>query len=306
MDEPKVNEYRDRLHAEVLEDLETGEHGYKYRMLDGVVMPPYITPARYETSRTLTTRSGDVCYVSFPKSGSTWLSYILVLLLHDGEPPDSATLRDSLHWVASSYTYPRSREELDALPSPRIFKSHMPYQMAFGGDPAANPCRYVYIARNPKDVVVSYYHFEREKSWSGYYSGTWEHWLKMFVDGRVQRGDWFDHVLGWWQRRDPEKVHFLTYEGLRRDFDGEVTRLAAFLGYELTPELLERIRESTAFERMKTTDFANMHEILELDGFFRKGQIGSWKDQFTVAQSEWFDSVYAQRVGGSGLELVFE
>jgi hypothetical protein len=96
-----VGEYSDELHAENPEDLRIGEHGYKYRLLEGPVMPPYVTPARYALSRSLRTRASDVCFVSYPKSSSTWLSYILVLLTrspgnlcHDGA---AATLRGSLH-----------------------------------------------------------------------------------------------------------------------------------------------------------------------------------------------------------------
>jgi hypothetical protein len=145
----KVPEYNDTTHAEVLDDLQVGEYGYKYRVLDGIVLPPYVTPDRYDLSRTLKTRMGDICYVSFPKSGSTWLAYIILLLIHNGHTPTNSTLRNCLHWVESSWTYPRSRSELDNLPSPRIFKSHMPYHMALGGNPVDNPCKYIYIARNP-------------------------------------------------------------------------------------------------------------------------------------------------------------
>ena len=302
----KVLDYQDQVHAEVLEDLKIGDYGYKYRLLDGVVMPPYITPSRYHLSRTIETRKGDICYTSYPKSGSTWLAHIIVLITRNGETPVDETLRNCLHWVASSWTYPRSEEELNALPSPRIFKSHMPYRMAVGGNPVDNPCKYVYIARNPKDVAASYYFFESGKGWSGNYSGPWEHWLKILLEGNVQRGDWFDHVLSWWQYRDADNVLFLKYEELLRNFDNELHKIADFLGYPLTDDVVGKIREKTSFDNMKKDSFANMHEINEFKGFFRKGQIGSWKDQFTVAQSDQFDRLYAERMRGSGLEFEFD
>ncbi|OPX36301.1 MAG: hypothetical protein B1H11_07715 [Desulfobacteraceae bacterium 4484_190.1] len=300
-----VGKYEDGVHAEVLNDLEIGEFGYKYRILDGAVMPPYITPDRYRLSRTIKTRPGDICFTSYPKSGSTWLSFVLLLITRKGEIPTDRTLRNSLHWVASSFTYPRSREELDAFPSPRIFKSHMPYHMAVGGNPVDNPCKYIYIARNPKDVVVSYYYFERNKSWAGEYSGSWEHWFKMFVEGKVQRGDWFDHVLSWWEHGKAENILFLKYEDLKRNLDSEIKKIARFLGYPMSTELLGTIREKTSFQNMQQEDFSNMHEIEELSGFFRKGKVGSWRDQFTVAQSEFFDELYAERMRGTGLEFDF-
>lgn len=300
-----VGRYEDETHAEVLDDLLVGERGYKYRMLDGVVMPPYITPDRYELSRTIGMREGDICFTAFPKSGSTWLSYILLMIAHDGNVPTDKTLRDSLQWVASSFTYPRTREELDAMPAPRIFKSHMPWHMAVGGNPLESPCRYIYISRNPKDVLVSYFFFERSKSWAGGYDGSWEHWFEMFVAGKVQRGDWFDHVLSWWEHRNAENVLFLKYEDLKSDLGDQITRIAEFMGYTMTAELLEKIMDATSFDKMRVNEFSGMKEIEELGGFFRKGYVGSWREQFTPEQDEILDRIIEQRLAGTGLEFDF-
>ena len=302
----RVREYDDKIHAEVIDDLHTGEYGYKYRVVDGVVLPPYVTPNRYHLSRTIETRAGDVCYVSFPKSGSTWLAYIILLITHNGDTPENGTLRSCLHWVESSWTYPRSIIDLDDLPPPRIFKSHMPYHMALGRNPVDNPCKYIYIARNPKDVAVSYYFFESHKSWAGYYSGPWEHWLKMFMEGKVQRGDWFNHVLSWWNQRHAKNILFLKYEDLLTNFATELGRIIKFLDYPLTFDMSNRIAHKTSFSAMKDNEFSNMHEINEFKGFFRKGKIGTWKEQFTVSQNEAFDRLYSERMKDSGLEFEFE
>jgi hypothetical protein len=301
-----IGEYNDDVHAETLDGIEQGEYGYKYRLVDGVMMPPYITPKRYDLSRRIPVRPGDVCYTSYPKSGSTWLAYILVLILNGGEAPSTTTLRNCLHWVASSWTYPRSEEELESMPSPRIFKSHMPYHMAVGGEPTALPAKYVYIARNPKDVAVSYFHFESGKSWAGGYSGPWEHWLKLFSEGRVQRGDWFDHVLGWWAQRSAGNILFLKYEDLCRDFPREIDRLATFLDHPLPASVIDTIQNKTSFTMMQRESFSNMHEIEEFNQFFRQGKIGSWKEQFSPEQSDAFDRLCAQRLEGSGLSFESE
>ncbi len=305
-DPPLIGKYQDDVHAEVQDEIHVGAYGYKYRMMNGVVMPPYITPSRYELSRTVEMRNSDLCFTGFPKSGSTWLSYILLLLVHRGETPTEKTLRGSLHWVASSFTYPRSRDELASHPDPRIFKSHMPFSMAVGGDPLAGPCKHIYIARNPKDVCVSYFKFESDKSWAGGYSGPFEHWLEMFQNGQVQRGDWFDHVLSWWEHRNSDFVHFMTYEDLRFEFDETVSRIAEFLGYPLDDNLLDIIRSKTDFDSMSKEDFSSMHEIEELGEFFRKGQVGSWKAEFTETQSQAFDALCEARLAGSGLSFRYE
>ncbi|KAF5857906.1 hypothetical protein ETB97_005143 [Aspergillus alliaceus] len=93
-----------------------------------------------------------------------------------------------------------------------------------------NKCRYIYIARNTKDVITSYSHFEKEKSRSGFYSGDWDHCFELLVGGKVQRGDWFDHVHSWWEHKDADNILFLRYENLKLDLDGELSNIAAFLG----------------------------------------------------------------------------
>lgn len=318
---PRVLEYTDAQHAEDPSQLIISPAGYKYRLVDGRVMPPYITPTRYALSRTLTTKPTDICFVSYPKSGSTWLSYIIVLLTSPSAPFDSSeeiniasrgdTLRSSLHWVESSWTYPRSRSDLDRATDPRIFKSHMPYSMALGGNPASQPCRYIYIARNPKDVCVSYYRFESGKSWSGFFEPSWELWLDMFRKGEVQRGDWFEHVRGWWDAsreggNGKGNILFLTFEALKRDTVGQIARIAEFLGIQVPEERMKEVRRKIGFEEMKSTSFSGLGDVKEFNEFFRKGEIGSWKGLFTVAQSEEFDDLYAERMGSSGLDFEFE
>lgn len=293
----RVFEYNDEQHAEDLEGLKIGEHGYKYRLLEGQVMPPYVTPDRYSLSRRIETKPSDICFTSFPKSGSTWLSYILVLMTENR----GTSLRDSLHWVESSWTYPRSEEDLQRASDPRIFKSHMPYDMALGGVPAQNACRYIYIARNPKDVITSYFHFEKEKSWSGYYEGDWNHWFEQFVEGRVQRGDWFHHVLSWWEHRDSGNVLFLKYEDLKKDTAAVVREIAAFLKIELSAAKIDEIVERSNFQTMKSDDV--LGDVKEFNQFFRKGKVGSWKEQFTVAQNEFFDELCREKFAGTGLSF---
>ena len=287
-------------HAAATKSVKLGPPGYTYRVLEGLIVPEYTTPYSYYLSRTLETRAGDICFVSFPRSGSTWLSYILLLIVGDGEEP-VGTLWRNTPWVASAWPYRWSRAVLDRLPAPRLFRSHMPYHMALGGEPRKCPCKYVYIARNPKDVAVSYYHFERGKEWAGGYLGSWSDWLEMFVDGRVQRGDWFDHVLGWWSNRDAENIHFLKYEHLKKDIGATIDGLAEFLERPLDPATRRRIVEKVTFRNMRRNRFTDLHDVPGYENFYRNGTSRSWRQQFTPEQAERFDRLYETRMAGSGL-----
>ena len=84
------------------------------------------------------------------------------------------------------------------MSSPRSFKSHAHYEMMSGGQPVQSPAKYIYVARNPKDTVVSlYYHTKGFKDYE--YNGDWNYFFDRFIDGTCESGSWFDHVLGWWK-----------------------------------------------------------------------------------------------------------
>lgn len=74
-------------------------------------------------------------------------------------------------------------------------------------EPSENPGKFIYVARNPKDVAVSYFHhtlaFEVYE-----YNGNWNDFFSRFYTGEICEGDWFDHVLGWWKHRGMKRNIF--------------------------------------------------------------------------------------------------
>ena len=89
---------------------------------------------------------------------------------------------------------------MQALPPPRTYKSHSPYFMMAGGEPAKSPAKYIYVMRNPKDTAVSFFHHTRALALYEY-EGDWDDFLERFMSGNVDHGSWFDHVLQWWEHR---------------------------------------------------------------------------------------------------------
>jgi len=93
---------------------------------------------------------------------------------------------------------------------------------------------------------------------------------------------------------------------LRGDFLPTVRALARFLGHDLGDGVLENIRQKSAFDAMQSEKFSNMHEIKEFKGFFRKGSVGSWKEQFTPEQDALFSAMIERRLAGTGLEFDYD
>ena len=108
---------------------------------------------------------------------------------------------------------------------------------------------------------------------------------------------------GSWSAVHPRGQRVGSIGGVDQHLHRKITR---FLGYSLSPEEVDTIVAKTSFDHMQKDEFSNMHEIEEFTGFFRQGRIGSWKEQFTRAQSEIFDRLYHQRMEGSRLDFDFE
>lgn len=282
------------------------KYHYEYSMvIDDVVLPTFIIPESYAFSREVKMRAGDVCISSFPKSGSTWATYVLLLLTRQGEKPQEKDLAETFWWPDWGSDYMLSHEQLEAAPDPRLFRSHMPYQFAVGGMPVKTPCKYIYTARHPKDVVCSYYNYAQDFDT---YEGPWEDFLRLFMEGKTWFGDWFDHAQGWWNQREHDNILFLWYEDMKADFDGTVRRIAAFTGYPLSDELLRKIKQETTFSSMKKNELTNMQQADESkkappEKYYRKGGAGTWHERFTEAQSAQFDAWCEQRMRETGFKV---
>ena len=255
-------------------------------------------------------RGGDLFIATYPKSGTSWSRQIVKLILNNGE--DDGKNLESLPWL-STIGPPASLDAVtDAMPFPRAFYEHAPYGMMPGGLPSTSPAKYIYVARNPKDVMVSYYyHYLSGKRLSGF-SGTWDVFFNLFLTGQMYYGSWFEHVLEWWKHKDDPNVLFLKYEYMKKDHPGAVRAIAEFIGCDLKPDVIDKIVKESTIDRMKANPNTNfswlpttMFTFKEVNPFLRKGIVGDWKNHFTAEQSAKFDAVYQEKMKGTGLSFDF-
>ncbi len=237
-------------------------------------------------------RPDDIFIVTYPRSGTTWMQMILYQLTTEGSM-DIPHIAQCSPWFERSL---KAGKGFDALPSPRIFKSHLSYRQIPKG-----PCKYIYVARNGKDVAVSYFHLYQ--SHNGY-KGTFEEFFDLFLCGKVEFGSWFQHVRGWWRRRDDPNVLFLHYEDLLGDLEGCLRKIIAFCGFEIPPERFPSILERCSFSFMKKHEMQFDHltgtlweQGLQFNAFLRQGKAGSWKEQLDGRQEARFDRVYHKHLG---------
>ncbi|KAM4651442.1 sulfotransferase 2B1-like isoform 1-T2 [Discoglossus pictus] len=246
----------------------------------------------------------DIYNVTYPKSGTNWMAEILTLIQHDGDP----TLCKSVPNFVRSPWYETYKEQskLKDLPSPRLLTSHLPFHI-FAKSFFTSKAKIVYTMRNPKDVLVSLFHFCKMLKFNKEpknFQESLEHFL--------EKNAWFDHIKGWMQMKADSRFFYITYEELQQDLRGSVVRICKFLGKELDDAAIDSVVEHSSFKTMKDNKMCNFTFLSETimdhsKGFLmRKGISGDWKNHFTVAQSEYFDKVYQERMKDLNMKFLWE
>uniref|UniRef100_A0A667YQK5 Sulfotransferase n=1 Tax=Myripristis murdjan TaxID=586833 RepID=A0A667YQK5_9TELE len=277
----------------------------------GVSMTHYFT-SNWEKIQSFQARPDDIVIATYPKAGTTWVSFILDLLYFGQTTPERQTsmpihIRVPFLELDIPSLLLSGTEMADNLPtSPRLIKTHLPVQFLPKSFWEQN-CRIVYVARNAKDNAVSFFHFDRMNKVEPE-PGDWNSYLQRFMDGKMVFGSWYDHVTGWWEKKQTHsKIHYMFYEDLIEDTGREIDQLCHFLGLSPSVEEKERVRGGVQFDNMKKDNMVNYSTVEIMDSkispFMRKGKVGDWKNHFTVAQNEQFDEDYKKKMKNTTLQF---
>ncbi|XP_017511800.3 amine sulfotransferase-like [Manis javanica] len=255
-------------------------------------------------------REDDVFIVSYPKSGTVWAQHLLSLIYCEEYRKRTANV-DTVYRVRH-LEYSPDPSDLDRSPSPRLFCSHIPYYLAPRGL-KKQKAKIIYLYRNPKDVMCSFFHFSKMLSVLKP-SANMEEFMELFLEGKVLGSLWFDHIRGWCEHKSHFNIQFIMYENMIKDLRSSTLKVCKFLGKELSKEDMDAVVSQAMFENMKSDPRANYenvlkrrHDLRRTDGhFLRKGTIGDWKNHMTVAQNERFDKIFQKEMKDFPLKFIWD
>ena len=277
--------------------------------VNGVLVPPIVTQELVDVLQAADYYPDDVWIATYPKTGTLWTAQI-VRLIHSKGVQDDTVLPTVVPWLENSDLNFKSDLPVEKMPRPRAFRSHFPYaSFPTSNSPHSMPSKFIYVMRNPKDVVVSYFKFLK----LGIYPDLqWDQFWKMFMAGYTPYGDYFDHILSWWAHRDSPNILFMKYEDIKKDLLQAVSKIASFLEVDLSPDVIQKIAELTTFEKMKTDKTANFSWYKMFNNkrgrpeYLRKGTVGDWTMHLSAEESAAVDKKCQEKFAGTGIEFIYK
>ena len=244
--------------------------------------------------RNMTVFPDDVFLVSYPRSGNTWMRFLVGNLIWPDDPITFANIEARIPYVDL-----HSDRLLLSLPRPRIFKSHESFFSRYQ--------RVIYIVRDPRDVAISYYHYlvkYRELAEDSDLSA----FVTRFIPNETfeaQHGPWADHVMSWVEMRGGQAGFLLVrYEDLIEDANREMGRVANFLGVAAGAERVSRAVSLASVGRMRTLEksegrlWKTTKRSRQDKPFVRSATSGQWQEVLSresVAEIEtaWWSAMQA-------------
>ncbi|KAL4714558.1 hypothetical protein ACJJTC_006604 [Scirpophaga incertulas] len=298
----------------------------------------YVLPESYQNIAdkiyNMPVRSDDVWVVTFPKSGTTWVQELVWMVANDCDFAKSAEIkliqrfpfleftvlydndkgRDLLDQMSKSededlilISKNMSRcsvEKVKNISSRRFIKTHVPLSLL--PPQLLDTCKVVYVARDPRDVAISYFHHCKLTNTTRFTGDLKEFW-NYFINNLVFAAPVIEHVKEAWELRHHKNMLFLFYEDLLKDLPKGIKQVADFLGKNLTEEQVSRLSDHLTFENFKKNKSVNYEFMKDLnifskdESFVRKGKSGGWREQFDDEMKQQAERWIQEGLRGSSL-----
>ena len=218
-------------------------------------------------------RPEDIILSSYPRSGSTWLRFLLLESI-TGRAAEWKELNRLIPYVGGHRSIP------PLLPgASRLVSTH---------DPRVGPCRRsVLLVRDPRDVVLSYYRWLCLQG----YDHDLETFLPAYLDGRLSlHGSWADNTRYWLDSalQGEGRLHLVRFEDLRVDPATTIQRILLFIGAAVSDHAIQSAVAGNTIERSREKEERSRPEDVRRfktgGRFVHEGLVGAWQSKLTNDQ----------------------
>ncbi len=214
----------------------------------------------------------DAFVGSYPRSGSTWLRFMLLEILA-GEAAGFSKTNEMLPDVG------RHQSGAPVLPAGgRLIKTHEPFRPVYR--------KAIYLARDPRDVALSEFAYQKALGLAG---DNFDVYLQRFLRGDVNPfGSWTNHAISWMDAADSgrSEVLLVCFEELKRNSVQELSRIVDFLGVPVQAAKICEAVANNSMEKMRQKEKADPQRASAKGKFIRSGSAGGWRETFTEEQSQ--------------------
>jgi aryl sulfotransferase len=252
-------------------------------------------------------RPGDIFVCTPPKCGTTWTQAIVASLLWPaGNVPDPV-MDLAPWWDANFYDVEEFVARLEAQTFRRSVKTHLPAEAI----PWYDAGFYIAVFRDGRDAFMSYVNHVasfrpevRERLNAAALAKGLQPMPAYDGDLHALYAQWIDLPLplvmlrGWWERRHLPNVLLVHFNDLKSNLDGEMRRIAAFLGVAIDPRSWPEQVERCTFDAMKRRagEIGRFERNFVGGGesFLHKGSNGRWRDVLTESELARYDAAVAK------------
>jgi hypothetical protein len=135
--------------------------------------------------------------------------------------------------------------------------------------------RGLYLSRDPRDVALSEYAFQKARGWlQGDFQTYLGEFLRVGVNGF---GSWQSHLRSWLAAADRSngEIRVYRYDELRRAPEDSLAQILEFLTRAVANNSLHEMRKKEA---------ASPQKVSKGDRFVRSGAVEGWRQEFSLDQ----------------------
>ncbi len=213
----------------------------------------------------------DVFIASYPKSGSTWLRFVLFELL-SGMPAGFKATNELMTRIG------QHGRAIQSLPGGgRFIGTHQQYRKDYK--------KAIYLVRDARDVVSSEFAYLTALD---YFRGDLDKYISTFLftcGSAYGYGPWQQHISSWLDSplKGTENLLVVRYEDLRQDPVPGFARMAEFLGLHTDLDKIKIAVENNSIQKMREKENREPVRASIKGRFVRDGAVRGWVSRLSPA-----------------------